>query len=89
MDEQDYRYKSLCDFQRAALVMVAKQLKRIEDHRSQAGYNQSIFRTQNNNLSEIGTYVSIQVTDKKFWFSYHIEIENWTSESVGEVASVK
>jgi hypothetical protein len=58
MHQQDYLYKSLCDFQRAALVMVAKQLKRIEGHRSQAGYNQSIFR----NLSEIGLIIIIPLT---------------------------
>ena len=46
-----------------------------------------LFRTEYN-LAEIGTYVAIQVTDKKFWFSYHIEIENWTSGAGGE-ASVK
>lgn len=36
MDEQDYRCKSLYGFQRAALVMVVKQLKRSEDQRWQA-----------------------------------------------------
>lgn len=36
MDEQGYRCKSLCGFQRAALVMVVKQLKRSEDQRWQA-----------------------------------------------------
>ena len=36
MDEQDYRCKSLCGPQRAALVMVAKQLKRSEGQRWQA-----------------------------------------------------
>jgi hypothetical protein len=33
MDEQDYWYKSLCGFQRAALVMVTKQLERSEGQR--------------------------------------------------------
>jgi hypothetical protein len=34
--------------------------------------------------TRVGTYVAVQVTDKKFWFSYPIEIENWTSGAVSE-----
>ena len=34
------------------------------------------------------THIAVQVTDKKFRFSYHIEIKNCTSGTVDE-ASVK